>query len=613
MINDGTIKAWTGNFKITNYSDEEDVSISDTITVLVNDNYELFIEQKIKRALSKEDAEDLSITGLFAKKYSDFCDDLKFYALNYLVSFRDACQACIDILIEQGIGNNATWGDEDADSSNLYENLYVPYYNKLAAIESEIKVREDEIDLVLGMYDENGVLVSEGMRSRIEKYRKKIQDALDFEKYLGSNLWLEFCSYRREDKYSNENYISDGLNNAELFKKAKEFFEVAENEIYKSSELQHSISTTLNNLLAIPKFKTFVKFFKVGNWIRVQIDDKIYKLRLLEYEIDYKDFNNISVEFSDVTKVKNGITDVENALSQASSMASSYTTVKRQASQGEKSNTILNSWADDGLNATNTKIVGTNNQNQVWDKNGILCRQYDPITETYSNEQLKIINSTIAITDNNWETTKTAIGKYYYSDPETKELKSTYGVNGETVVGKLLIGERLDISNGNGDLQFGADGLVVKNNVNAITMNPNNQSLFNISNDDKNIFSLNENGELVILGNITASSLTLLDGTTIGTSNITGLSDVAVSGEYSDIDGVPTKLSDFENDSAFITKDINNLTNYYKKNETDNLLSSKANTSSLATVATSGSYNDLKDINELKNWVLEQIQDALNS
>ena len=32
---------------------------------------------------------------------------------------------------------------------------------------------------------------------------------------------------------SNDNYISDGLNNAELFKKAQEFFEVANNEIYK--------------------------------------------------------------------------------------------------------------------------------------------------------------------------------------------------------------------------------------------------------------------------------------------------------------------------------------------------------------------------------------------
>lgn len=613
MINDGTTIAWSGNFKITNYSDEEDVFISEVITVLVNDDYELFVEQKIKKALSKEDAEDLSVTGLFSKEYRDFCDDLKFYALNHLVNFRGACQACIDILIEQGIGNNATWGDENTGSSNLHENLYIPYYKMLTAIESEIKVREDEINLVLGLYDENGILIADGMRSRIEKYRNAIHEALNFQNYLGKDLWLEFCAYRREDKYSNDNYISDGLNNAELFNRAKEFFEVAENEIYKSSELQYSISATLNNLLAIPKFKTLVKSFKTGNWIRVQVDDKIYKLRLLEYEIDYGDFKNIQVEFSDVTKVKNGITDVQSILSQASSMASSYGYVQRQASQGEKSNSVLNDWVDSGLNATNTKIISTNNQNQVWDKNGILCRQYDPVTETYGVEQLKIINSTIAITDDNWETTKTAIGKYYYTDPITKELKSAYGVNGETVVGKLLIGEQLDIANDNGNLQFGTNGFVVKNDVNTISMNPNSESIFNISNDSNNIFSLNEKGELVIVGNITASSLTLLDGTAIETENITGLSDVAISGDYSDLTNAPVNLSDFTNDKEFITKDVNNLTNYHKKSDVDNLLSLKVNADSLATIATSGLISDAKDIEIFKTWVLEQIQDAINN
>ena len=141
---------------------------------------------------------------------------------------------------------------------------------------------------------------------------------------------------RLHQERANNNYISDGLNNADLFKGALQFFEVAQNEIYKSAELQHSISTSLKNLLAISKFKKLVKSFKVGNWIRIQVDDKVYKLRLLEYGISYDDFDNISVEFSDVVKIKNGITDVQSVLSQASSMASSYSTVQRQANQGEK-------------------------------------------------------------------------------------------------------------------------------------------------------------------------------------------------------------------------------------------------------------------------------------
>ena len=88
--------------------------------------------------------------------------------------------------------------------------------------------------------------------------------------------------------------------------------------------------------------------------------------------------------------------------------------------------------------------------------------------------------------------------------------------------------------------------------------------------------------------------------------NKPSFSTVATSGSYNDLSNKPTKLSDFTNDSLFINKDVDNLTNYYKKTEVDNLLNS------LATVATTGSYNDLTDIDELKNWVLEQIQLATN-
>ena len=138
---------------------------------------------------------------------------------------------------------------------------------------------------------------------------------------------------------------------------------------------------------------------------------------------------------------------------------------------------VLNNWVENGLSATNTKIVSADDQNQSWGKNGMLFRQYDPIADTYGNEQLRIINSTIAITDDNWKTTKTAIGKYFYIDPHTGELKTAYGVNGETIVGKLLIGEQLDISNKSGDLKFDTDGFVVKNDINMVTINPSDESI----------------------------------------------------------------------------------------------------------------------------------------
>ena len=409
----GNKSNWSGSFTITSYSDENDTYTTSTIGCDLTDSESIYIKQRIEKVLNRENTDDVSITGLFAKDYSVFCEELHKYALAPLTSFHDACQACLDILIEQGAGKK---------DSDLYDALYYPYYQKLMAIESEIKLREDELDIVIDL------------QSDIEKIKNSIQSELNFEKYLGEDLWLQFCAYRREDKYSNPNYISDGLNNAELFKRALQFYEVAENEIFKSSELQHSISATLNNLLAIPKFKPLVESFEIGNWIRVQIDDYIYKLRLVEYEISYGDFSTISVKFSDVAKIKNGYSDLEDILNNASSMATSYDSIQRQANLGNDARDIIRQWLNEGLDASLIQIQNNTNEDVVIDNNGILGRSYSDITEEYSDEQIRITHNIIAFTDDNWETVKQAIGKHKYKYYD--ENKQWYDEDGNLIIGK---------------------------------------------------------------------------------------------------------------------------------------------------------------------------------
>lgn len=449
LTTSGNKKYWKGSFIVTNYSDEEDFAESNQISVELNDDLETVTKQKIEKLLTKENTDDLSITGLFEKEYDDFCRELKKYALNPLISFHDACQACIDILIDQGVADKNTWSDNEAGSEgNLYEKLYLPYYNKLQAIEAEIKIREDEISIILGVYDNDGNLILDGLQTNIEECRNEIQKALDFKSYLGEELWLDFCAYRREDTYSNDNYISDGLNNAELFKNAQEFIEIAENEIYKSAELQHSISTTLNNLLAIEKFKPLVDSFENGNWIRVQVDDQIYKLRLIEYDVDFGSFEKIPVEFSDVTKAKNGVTDVESILSQASSMATSYDSVKRQSAQGDNAQGTINQWLTSGLNSALVRIQNNDDEDIVLNRNGLLCRSYDDITETYAPEQFRLTHNIMAYTTDNWRTVSAALGKHdyiYYDSNKVLQQGIDYGftakfvqagyVNGSQIIG----------------------------------------------------------------------------------------------------------------------------------------------------------------------------------
>ena len=91
-----------------------------------------------------------------------------------------------------------------------------------------------------------------------------------------------------------------------------------------------------------------------------------------------------------------------------------------------------------------------NNQKVSFDMNGLLVRSYDDIDNVFDDHQLKMINAGIAITNDNWKTVKTALGKYYFTDPETGENKIAYGLNAETLIGNLIISKTLKLYSKNG-------------------------------------------------------------------------------------------------------------------------------------------------------------------
>ena len=484
---------WTGCFTVTNYHDEEDTATSEAISVTITDNYENYVQQMLDKSLSDTTNAATDIVTLFGMSDNDFKNELKKFSLNRLQSFYDSCQACINILIEQGCGSNTTWAESDQD---LYVDLYVPYQNKLGYISSEISLRESEIATITSVQDE------------VISNRNAIQNALNFETYLGTDLWHTFIAYRREDTYSNSNYISDGLNNSQLFERARQFVDIAKSDLYKSANLQHSISSTLKNLLVMKEFEKLLDNFELGNYIYIECDRNIYKIRLLSFEIDFENLNDLSVTFSDVRNIKDDISDIKDVLDNSKSMGSTYDNVKNQASKGKESRDQLDDWTTRGLALTQLNILNNaDNQDYVFDEHGMVFRKYNPILDTYGDEQLKIINSTIAITNDNWQTVRTAIGSHYYIDPLTQEVTYGYGINGEVIIGQMILGEHLGIYNSGATLQFNKNGLNITNGSYTFMVSPNDETnLVSISSSAESLFTFSKNGNLFIKGNVVATS-----------------------------------------------------------------------------------------------------------
>lgn len=495
---------WKGKFNLENYADKDDKFTSQFVSININENYESYVKQRIDSILARSDENYYDIVGLFKQDMTVFKSQLKKYCLNTLQIFQKCCQSCIDMMVQQGISSNSTSSIYGINTKVLYENVYIPYYNKMNAIQDEIKVREDELYTVEGKYNNQNQLVQDGIQIEIERIITEVQDALNFKNYIGIDLYKEFSSFIRMDKFSNDNYISDGLNNTDLMKNAIEFITVATKELFKSASLQHSITGTIKNFLRMKEFEPVTNNFKNGNWICVGIDDKVYQLRIIEYEIDFSDTQNISVTFSDVVSAPDGMTDLESILSNSSKMATSYNGVTRQSTINTNFKNKMNEMIAKGLSMTNTKIVSNaDNQDITWDEHGLLCREYDDIISDYTDSQLKIINHGIYITDDNWKTARAGIGNFIYYDPKDKTYKESYGVIADTLVSNLILTSEVGIYNEEKSIEMAKDGIIVTTN----TMNKNVFTIRKeITDDEGNVtyerqLYIDDNGNIRLAGN----------------------------------------------------------------------------------------------------------------
>ena len=416
---------WSGKFQVKSHIDDEDIAISkEDIVLTVNDDYVKFIEQKLEKSLSS--SEETSTVLNPKLTLDELKIELKKYCLNRLLSFESAYQSCIDILIQLGLGD---------ESHELYNNFYLVWYNKLLAIQNEIKLVEIEIK----GYEE--------VLDTLEKQRDEIHDLLDIKTFFGDKLWVEYCSHIREGSYSNDNYISDGLKNSELFKNAKEFLETAYKELKKASIFHYSLTGTINNLLSLEEFEPLHNSFKLGNWIRVSIDEQIVKLRLTSFSPSYDDFSQMTVEFADETKILSSIQSSAKILKTASKIASRYTSVERTSKKGKESYDTINNWKENGIDTSATKIVNDTHPTLVYNEHGLLCRYYDPILEEYNPSQLRFIGDVIAYTDDNWRTSKMLI-----SNVDVDGVQK-YGVSADVITdGAKINGAEINsssIDNGN--------------------------------------------------------------------------------------------------------------------------------------------------------------------
>ncbi len=173
----------------------------------------------------------------------------------------------------------------------------------------------------------------EDKQNAYNRHRKELANAVLLEHNLGIDEkdMNVINGMIREQEFSDENIITTSLDDIITTVDVQEtLYQSAVAKLHELSQPQYSFHTELDNLYALDAFKAFQKPFDIGNFIRVGLeiheelcDNRFVKLRIISISHNpLQADENLSVEFSTMTKALNGINDLAFLLGSESGASS---------------------------------------------------------------------------------------------------------------------------------------------------------------------------------------------------------------------------------------------------------------------------------------------------
>ena len=95
----------------------------------------------VQKLIAKVDTQ--GVKDIFSDELSldQFKTQLHYYCYASLDGFYNAYQTCLDLFVEAKIS-------EPESDKTLYDKFYKPYFDRFKALESEMKIRDDEISAI---------------------------------------------------------------------------------------------------------------------------------------------------------------------------------------------------------------------------------------------------------------------------------------------------------------------------------------------------------------------------------------------------------------------------------------------------------------------------------
>jgi len=338
---------------------------------------------------------------------------------------------------------------------------------------------------------------------------------------LGEELYKELGPYIREDTLTDDSFIvTNSMTDSEILEMQQALLEHGRSELSRVCYPQFTLDVDLINFTVDYDYKRFTNALEMFNIIHINFEDhdSIISARLLKLHINWDDPSDFKVTFSNRNSLKETWALIEKVRKQVEDVSS-----KTEYAVGAWKNAAIvsvdvNKYMNDILNASKQQLVSNDNNEILIDSTGILCRRWLSEQQIYDPGQIWITNNQIAISQDSFNSVGIALGYVKMGNDYF------FGLCAPSIVGKLLMSEKLIVSNVSGSYTIDKDGFIAKKGSYEVKINPDTpDNIFSISIDHKKLLyvdttakALTFEGKLISksgqIADFTISTNTLISG-----------------------------------------------------------------------------------------------------
>jgi len=297
-----------------------------------------------------------------------------------------------------------------------------------------------------------------------------INTQLNFETYFTTAEKSELAEITYESSYQDDAFlITDTMTESEKQTVVQALFDKGRSVLDRVSNPKLTLDVDAIDFVKLFDFQAFTSQLNVGDFVTIEYSDGLYyDLRLLNMSHSWTTGGGLNLTFSNRYKRYDGTYNLQDMLNK--SLTGSTTLGYSASDYSNWSNNYkdeVTTFINSSLDASVNNLKSNSGNEIVINGNGLRGKKLIS-PGVYSPKEIWMVNNMIAFSNDSFTTSKMAIGEI-----QDSVYGSVYGVVADAIVGKLIAGNSLTISNSNNKFIVNATGCTLVDSSMTVTNSTN--------------------------------------------------------------------------------------------------------------------------------------------